>query len=57
MPPIRMQSNTVLGVIVDRMNRTRAGINEILGFAPFLATELIDLFGGHSKVLTLPSLR
>jgi hypothetical protein len=49
MPPIRMQSNTVLGVIVDRMNRTRAGINEILGFAPFLATELIDLLVAIQK--------
>ncbi len=35
--------NTVMTVIVDRMNRTRAGIEQILSFSSFLATDLIDL--------------
>jgi hypothetical protein len=35
--------HTVLTVIADRMNRTRTGIEQILSFSSFLATDLIDL--------------
>jgi hypothetical protein len=35
--------HTVLTLIVDNMNRTRAWITSILGFSSFLATDLIDL--------------
>lgn len=47
--------NTVLTVIVDRMNRTRSGIQQILSFSSFLATDLIDLlsaFETHSHFRT-----
>jgi hypothetical protein len=36
-------SHTVFTVMVDRMNRTRTGIEQILRFSSFLATDLIDL--------------
>jgi hypothetical protein len=36
-------SHTVLTVMVDRMNRSRTGIQQILTFSGFLATDLIDL--------------
>ena len=36
-------SNTVFSVIVDRMNRTRTGTQQILAFSSFLAADLIDL--------------
>jgi hypothetical protein len=47
--------HTVLTVIVDRMNRTRTGIQQILNFSSFLATDLIDLlsaFESHSHFRT-----
>ena len=47
--------NTVFSVIVDRMNRTRIGIQQILSFSSFLATDLIDLlsaFETHSHFRT-----
>jgi hypothetical protein len=47
--------HTVFSVIVDRMNRTRTGIEQILSFSPYLATDLIDLLSAietHSHFRT-----
>ncbi len=38
-----LASHTVFSVIVDRMNHSRAGIDKILSFSSFLASDLIDL--------------
>jgi hypothetical protein len=44
--------NTVFTVIVDRMNRTRSGIEKILSFSSFLATDLIDLLSAFETADT-----